>query len=935
MDAVAGLTTHTNIKDTLTIDTPISDIYTNANGQVVTVDNNGNETALTNDFNNNLIQDPEGNEYVVTSDGTVMGVDEFKNTGGNSRLMDNYNKEKESHSQPSVTFSASADQKYGFDAYTQVKSAIPNEYPELKAGYRPPFKSLISFGTDKVEVQNADKAITFRTETGIPATGEGSTFTVRGGSDGDETALYAYSKQDSTETVVGKLNLLSFDEQIRKVYIVSVNGAKLPSIYALQEELNRMYAPALTRWEVAQAKAINVTFPNGAMTHGGSNVISVYNADQKKVIKAFGEMEKDAYYLFFVNNVTNKNGIAGYMPLQYQSGFIYDNTQAVNIAHELAHGAFNLAHTFASPFIASEGQSDNLLDYNQNTALWKHQWKLVHNPQNLWLKFLQDEEEGEIYTTKQIINLFDVIRKNNNKKIPQTLNDNIIVRAIDIYQDKFIEDSAQYVSMTKEEFLSTLTHEQVEAFESRKTNDKAWDNNPIVLANKAHIKLKLDNKKDSTEFIVSVNGYSSTDKIFTAWITIEENNNKLTFYNATYAKSKDKIAETDIKSNRKAFDIIVHQSAEYGTLEELKTYLKIKGYIDFSDSPGNKIVLELNRKKSNDYVTIGELNIRDTDVKFLTLELGKSINNSSESTCSTKKHDQYLCGRIKAGTYKFELNTTGTAQHRYKSLRLHNVPGRDGILVHRGNAYLWTQGCILLMTANEIDNILEKPESFMVGETQGFNTGVEYQIPVLALYDYVEKYGTKEIKNKEIITGTIIITDDDNISVSNNNAFTQEINYRREAAQLYYDNEKSIQAILNNTMDSLMKVVLDEILLPLQKNIEKIDSIVQTSDFKVKVKEKVIRDEIISDLTNDLIKDKLSTVFAKIQSDKIKVIEKFFRAPSSSGPFPPIYWIANRYCKDKSYDNYDGKKVNSYIQEKITQKNIDDYINQQKEQYKK
>ncbi|MDR1526048.1 MAG: AHH domain-containing protein, partial [Dysgonamonadaceae bacterium] len=210
-----------------------------------------------------------------------------------------------------------------------------------------------------------------------------------------ETALYAYLKQDSTETVVGKLNLLSFDEQIKKVYLVGVNGAPLPSIYALQEELNRIYAPALTRWNVAQAKAINVTFPNGSMTHGGSNAFSVYNADQKKVIKAFGEMEKEAYYLFFVNNVTNKNGIAGYMPLQYQSGFIYDNTQVVNIAHELAHGVFNLAHTFASPFIASEGQSDNLLDYNQNTALWKHQWKLVHDPKNLWLKFLQDEEDGE------------------------------------------------------------------------------------------------------------------------------------------------------------------------------------------------------------------------------------------------------------------------------------------------------------------------------------------------------------------------------------------------------------------------------------------------------------------------------------------------------------------------------------------------------------
>jgi hypothetical protein len=35
------------------------------------------------------------------------------------------------------------------------------------------------------------------------------------------------------------------------------------------------------------------------------------------------------------------------------------------------------------------------MDYSNGTALWKHQWKLIHNPKNLWLKFWQEEEEGE------------------------------------------------------------------------------------------------------------------------------------------------------------------------------------------------------------------------------------------------------------------------------------------------------------------------------------------------------------------------------------------------------------------------------------------------------------------------------------------------------------------------------------------------------------
>jgi hypothetical protein len=70
--------------------------------------------------------------------------------------------------------------------------------------------------------------------------------------------------------------------------------------------------------------------------------------------------------------------------------------QPATIAHELAHGAFNLLHTFSTPYIAAEGATSNLMDYNQNVELWKHQWKLISDPKNLWFKAWQEEEEGEM-----------------------------------------------------------------------------------------------------------------------------------------------------------------------------------------------------------------------------------------------------------------------------------------------------------------------------------------------------------------------------------------------------------------------------------------------------------------------------------------------------------------------------------------------------------
>jgi len=97
-------------------------------------------------------------------------------------------------------------------------------------------------------------------------------------------------------------------------------------------------------------------------------------------------------------NVKDKDfsgDIAGYMPLQRQAGFIYDYPAAFLIAHELAHGAFNLRHTFSSDhFVAVQGSTDNLMDYRSGTDLWKHQWKLIQDPERLWFSFLQDDEEA-------------------------------------------------------------------------------------------------------------------------------------------------------------------------------------------------------------------------------------------------------------------------------------------------------------------------------------------------------------------------------------------------------------------------------------------------------------------------------------------------------------------------------------------------------------
>src|SRR5690554_2618152 len=81
-----------------------------------------------------LITSADGGEVVISSKGEPMGVQEFKATGGNNRLVKSYNeqKEKEQLTEGSmVGFLPYDKQNYGFDVYDPLKQRIQHFYPSL------------------------------------------------------------------------------------------------------------------------------------------------------------------------------------------------------------------------------------------------------------------------------------------------------------------------------------------------------------------------------------------------------------------------------------------------------------------------------------------------------------------------------------------------------------------------------------------------------------------------------------------------------------------------------------------------------------------------------------------------------------------------------------------------------------------------------------
>lgn len=110
-----------------------------------------------------------------------------------------------------------------------------------------------------------------------------------------------------------------------------------------------------------------------------------------------------------------------------------------------------------------------------------------------------------------------------------------------------------------------------------------------------------------------------------------------------------------------------------------------------------------------------------------TLELQEGTREECCSECTDMKKSNNDCHRILAGTYVCDITTwSGHAEYINRSLRLEDVPGRAGILLHRGvNARIWSYGCILAMrndptddaddaSANERANTITDAESFCI-----------------------------------------------------------------------------------------------------------------------------------------------------------------------------------------------------------------------------
>jgi hypothetical protein len=96
--------------------------------------------------------------------------------------------------------------------------------------------------------------------------------------------------------------------------------------------------------------------------------------------------------------------------------------------------------------------------------------------------------------------------------------------------------------------------------------------------------------------------------------------------------------------------------------------------------------------------------------------------------------------RIPAGSYGAFLRTT-QGDFSYPRITLKNVPGRSGIVVHRGNTPDKTTGCIL------------------VGKTAGKDRVNDSKTATTEISDYIQNIQAKDAKKGEETTITVEVSD--------------------------------------------------------------------------------------------------------------------------------------------------------------------------------
>ena len=347
------------------------------------------------------ITDSNGDTWVVDGEGVVREVQGDESSTPESSEVDVI-----------VQFKQTEESNYGFDAYDadipQLRHFYQNVLTINDEEYVPAWKSVpVGMSDQVIAVANENEFpenMMFRSSTLDlePMAGQQDNekhLSVIGKAHGDIDVIEAYQSIEE-ENVAGRINVISYEKIYKTLEIVPVNGATIGDVNAIGDRINKIFQQAAVEWKVEAAEPFMVDpklLEN--FDEGESGMLASFPDKMQQFNREFKRsrpVDKETYYIFVINE--GSASLSGFMPFKRQFGYVFTKKTTYTkktIAHELAHGAFRLRHTFSSAYGIPQRSTDNLMDYNgDHDKLKKFQWDLIHDPENLVGWFEDDEESA-------------------------------------------------------------------------------------------------------------------------------------------------------------------------------------------------------------------------------------------------------------------------------------------------------------------------------------------------------------------------------------------------------------------------------------------------------------------------------------------------------------------------------------------------------------
>ncbi|MCB0649304.1 MAG: hypothetical protein KDC49_21690, partial [Saprospiraceae bacterium] len=295
------------------------------------------------------------------------------------------------------TFMAHPEQKYGFDG---VKKELLTEYKE-EAGFVMPYKSVAFGEADKIRAvltgdppNDADvHFVELSTAAALKFTRSGNEYDIiTGGLKSGLSQVIALGPNG----IMGMFQVMGTAKEFVTVHLVPLNGyGKNTDAQSIEKAATDILRQAgfSVRLDLLD---VGLQY-DGAKISLENHFASAYSPDMKQIISQLGrKVNKEAHDVYMILTDKMEGNTTGFMPKGMGIGFMELGGGGQTIAHELCHGLFNMPHIFEGFYEGKTKGSlpDNLMDYNEGTALYYRQWARMQSP-GVHLAWFDDAGKGK------------------------------------------------------------------------------------------------------------------------------------------------------------------------------------------------------------------------------------------------------------------------------------------------------------------------------------------------------------------------------------------------------------------------------------------------------------------------------------------------------------------------------------------------------------